>query len=133
MKTKVEELRAKAREAEKVEGEKEGKMAAIVQRLLVPEKAMKVHLLLLFFFLLCFLLLFSHLLFLLLLHFSPHQVQQKAMVDTAVEKKMRDLAHLDELLAAEEESKVRHLPTSSLSSLSISSPPPPGGPLLTSS
>ena len=74
VKTKLEELKVKARAAETVDGEKEGRMAAIVQRLLVPEKAMK--------------------------------VQQKAMVDTAVEKKMRDIAHIDELLAAEEEGKV---------------------------
>ena len=74
VKGKMEGLKGKIKEMKAVDGEKEGKMAAVVERLKVPEKALKS----------C----------------------QKVMADSPVERKVRDLDHLDELLAGEEENKL---------------------------
>ena len=73
VKARVEALRLKVKTLEKVDGEKEGKLAAVASKLVVPEKI--------------------------------GRQQQKLVNDSPVERKMRELEHLDELLATEEESR----------------------------
>merc|ERR1719192_495587 len=73
MKARIEAFRAKVKSLESVDGEKEGKLAAVASKPVVPEKMGK--------------------------------QQQKLVNDPPVEKKLRELDHLDELLATEEESK----------------------------
>ena len=73
VKARVEALRTKVKTLEKVDGEKEGKLAAVASKLVQPEKMGK--------------------------------QQQKLVTDSPVERKIRELEHLDELLATEEESR----------------------------
>ena len=73
VKARVEALRTKVKTLEKVDGEKEGKLAAVASKLVQPEKMGK--------------------------------QQQKFVTDSPVERKIRELEHLDELLATEEESR----------------------------
>ena len=73
VKAKIEALRLKVKTLEKVDGEKEGKLAAVASKLVVPEKM--------------------------------GRQMQKLVNDSPVERKMRELEHLDELLATEEESR----------------------------
>ena len=77
VKSRVEMIKGRMKELQKIEGEKESGMEEIQARLVLPEKAMK-H-------------------------------TQKLMADSPVEQKLRDLEHLDELLAGEEENKTERL------------------------